>query len=220
MVSFMPKLCVPEIDRVIGELPTHSIVLMFGDAETYVDAVALDMLRRCTVSQKKRALIYVVNNDPEALMSLAESMGFPLKSYKDAGTVLISKTTNIISALRTAAEEASFKTMTETYIIIDATSAIWDASSATIAEAIHDHRKLVNGVTILLCNPNTIREHTLKEMLEEISDFTLKLFSEMESNSITRYLEVRYSRSKIIGFARVYYVVTPRGVEYSLQTQI
>ncbi len=216
----MPKLCISEIDRSLGDLPLHSIVLMMGDAETYLDAVALDIIRRCTVEQKKRALIYVVNNEPDALMSLAESMGFPLKMYKEAGAILISKTTNVISALRAAAEEASLKIGAETYVLIDATSAIWEVSPSALAEAMQAHRKLVNGVTLLLCNPKVMKDPTLKEMLEEVSDFTLKLFSEMEAGEISRYLEIRYSKLRIVNFMRIYYALTPRGVEYSLQTQI
>jgi len=216
----MPKLCIPEIDRTLGDLPLHSVVLMIGNAETYIDAVALDIIRRCTVEQKKRALIYVVNNEPSALMSLAESMGFPLKMYKEARTILISKATNVISALRAAADEASLKIGTETYVLIDATSAIWEIGSSALAEAMQAHKKLVNGVTLLLCNPSVIKDSILKDMLEEISDFTLKLFSETEAGGITRYLEIRYSKVRVVDFMRIYYSITSRGVEYSLQTQI
>ncbi len=216
----MPKLCVAEIDKVLGEIPKGSLVLFLGTAETYIDAVALDIIRRCVVGTKKRALIYVINNEPSSIVSLAESIGFPLRSYRDAGMISIARSTNVISALRSASEEASLNIGEEAYVLIDATAATWDLSPTSLAEAMQAHRRLITGITILLSNPNTIKETTLREMLEEISDYPIKFFSEIESGGITRYLEIRYSKNKVVNFARVHYTITSRGVEYSLQTQI
>jgi KaiC/GvpD/RAD55 family RecA-like ATPase len=219
-VKFLPKLCIPEIDRVLGEIPKGSVILMEGTTETYVDAVALDIIRRCTVGLKKRAVVYTVNSDVEALASLADSIGFPLKSYRDSGLIHLAKATNIISALRGAGEDVSLRLGEDVYVLIDATAASWETNPTALIEALQAHRRVVPGITLLLCNPGTIRDPVIKELLEEISDFTIKFFSEIESDAISRYLEIRYSRIKVVNFARIYYIVTPRGVEYSLQTQI
>ena len=216
----MPKLCIRELDRLLGELPRGSIVLLIGPLDAYVDAVALDVIRRCPLTRDRYAFIYLVNNEPESFIALAESMGVPLRAYREAGLAKVEVASNVISALREAAKDVSQAEVEDTVAIIDATAASWDTGLPSLVESMRVLRRASRGLTLLLVNRDLVRDPTLRAGLAEIVDYPLHLEVEKGVRGISRYIELTYSKRSLINYARVYYTLTSRGVEYSLRLEV
>ncbi|MCE4621383.1 MAG: hypothetical protein F7B95_02940 [Desulfurococcales archaeon] len=214
----MPRLCIKELDAVLGEVPTGSIVLIIGPAEAYPEAIGLDIIKRCGLGKGARVIISLVNSEPDSIISLGNAMGIPLSlETPEVRGFRIEKAPNVISSLRDAGDEAKSLPEEElVYVLIDATSATWDVEPGALVKAMQSFRKSARGrgIALLLVNPETLRDKLVEALLKETADFTIKLGMERTGEGIIRYMELLYSPVKLVPYKRLFYKITETGIEY------
>ncbi|MEB3816958.1 MAG: hypothetical protein LRS46_03345 [Desulfurococcales archaeon] len=215
------KLCIREIDKYIERVePNSALIIIAGSIESYPEAIALDIARRCMLENPRLNLVLVeVADDPRAVESLALDLALDLKGEMEAGRARLTGVSDVSEALKIAGELPD-----NTIAVIDATSGVrrpWEHLNEFRRLADTIRYKHSNHIVELVFNPSTVDGGwSGVDNLAELSDLYLKLHSEIGSTGVERFLDVVYFKRGIIPYMRLHYTLRRGGVEYSLRVEV
>ncbi|MEB2836230.1 MAG: hypothetical protein GSR80_000252 [Desulfurococcales archaeon] len=211
------RLCIHELDRYLEKSPRRSgVAVLAGPLLAYPEVVALDIAKRCLLSEPDLRLLYVmILDDPAYIYDVARGMGLDLAFQERAGRAQVVSSSSLEEALG-----ASLSAGDRTLIIVDATSGLGgDFRIEGLAEVFASARQRKDFLLLLVVNPQTVPEHIISVMAE-MADLYMRLHSEETTMGLERSLSVLYYKGGLIPFLKLHYSIGPEGVSYSLRLEV